>query len=294
VLAHELSLDILPILIYGNGNLVSKQQPFYVKHGVIGHRILQRISPDNKEFEGDCREKSKLIVKHMREEYSILRSRYDTPENHFFYYAVLANYIYKGPILEWYMRIKIKMENNYKFFHDIIPLKASVTDIGCGYGPLCFMLGLLSKDRTVIGIDYDNEKIEIAANGYSANENIRFMYANALDCDIPMSDVFVLNDILHYLPLNDQEKLLLKCASRINEGGIILVRDGDSGNKKDHRITKLTEWFSINLLGFNKSSQAPCFTDSNQFKIWADKMGCSLEIQRNDKITSNTIYLLKK
>lgn len=293
-LANELSIDILPILIYGNGNLVSKQQPFYVKQGIIGYRILPRIAPDNREYSGDCRAKSKLIVRYMREEYATLRSRYDSPENQFFYYAVLANYIYKGPVLEWYMRIKIRMENNYNFFHDIIPLKASVTDVGCGYGPLCFMLGLLSKEREILGIDYDNEKIEIATNCYSASDNINFMHANALDCDFPMSNVFILNDVLHYMSLSDQENLLLKCASKLQKDGIILIRDADRGNIKDHRVTKLTEWFSIDLLGFNKATQAPCFTDSNQFKTWADKMGCSLEVRRNDKITSNTIYLLKK
>lgn len=294
LLAQELSLDILPILIYGNGNLVSKRQPFYVKHGVIGYSVLPRISPDNQKFGNDYRERSKQVAKYFRGEYQLLRNRYDTPENHFFYYSVMANYIYKGPVLEWYMRIKMKMERSYKHFHDLIPLKATVTDIGCGYGPLCYMLGLLSEKRVILGIDYDKEKIEIAQNGYSSNARITFKYANAVDCEIPKSDVFILNDMLHYLPISDQEKLLFKCVSNLEEGGMIIARDGDSGKRDAHRITRLSEWFSINLIGFNKAAQSPCFTNRTQFEIWAEKMGCSLQVERNDKITSNTIYIFKK
>ncbi len=294
LLSKELSLDIIPVLIYGNGNLVSKQQPFYVKHGVIGYRILKRIKADDAVLGDSYQERARVVVKFMRREYELLRSRFDTPQNHFFYYAVLANYIYKGPVLEWYMRIKMKMEKSYRIFHEMIPLDASITDIGCGYGPLCYMLGALSKKRVILGIDYDNEKIEIASNGYSVNAGICFKTADVTECEIAASDVFILNDILHYLPLASQEKLLGKCVERMNDGGMVIVRDGDSGKGDNHRITRLSEWFSINLIGFNKAVQAPCFTDSSQFERWAGSMGCSLEAVRNDRLTSNTIYIFKK
>jgi 1-acyl-sn-glycerol-3-phosphate acyltransferase len=294
LLSKELSLDIIPVLIYGNGNLVSKQQPFYVKHGVIGYRILNRIAAEDNDFGGSYQKRAKLIANFMRREYQLLRSRFDTPQNHFFYYAVLANYIYKGPVLEWYMRIKMKMEKSYRSFHEIIPLDASITDIGCGYGPLCYMLGALSKKRVILGIDYDKDKIEIASNGYSVNERISFKTANATDCEMAASDVFILNDMLHYLPLSDQEILLTRCVDNMNDGGMVIVRDGDAGKRENHRITRLSEWFSINLIGFNKAVQAPCFTDNSQMQLWALSLGCSLEVVRNDRLTSNTIYIFKR
>ncbi len=294
LLSKELSLDIIPVLIYGNGNLVSKQQPFYVKHGVIGYRILNRITADNSDFGDSYQERAKLTASFMRREYNLLRSRFDTPTNHFFYYAVLANYIYKGPVLEWYMRIKMKMERSYRIFHEIIPLDATITDIGCGYGPLCYMLGALSKKRVILGIDYDKDKIEIASNGYSVNERLCFKTANATEYEMAASDVFILNDMLHYLPLSDQEMLLAKCVNNMNDGGMVIVRDGDSGKRRDHRITRLSEWFSINLIGFNKAVQSPCFTDNLQIGQWAGNMNCTLEVLRNDRLTSNTIYIFKK
>ena len=294
-LAEKLSLDILPIIIYGNGNLVSKRQPFYVKQGIIGYRILERILPEsNAGSVSDYSDRSRAVALYMRQEYQKLRLKFDIPENSFFYQAVILNYIYKGPVLEWYMRIKVKMENNYKFFHDMIPLDARVTDVGCGYGPLCIMLGLLSDKRVILGIDYDEDKIEIAKNCYSSKDKIRFEHADAMNYDFPVSDVFVINDMLHYLSERDQKKLIGSVVSKLGDGGVVIIRDADSGKKKDHRITKLTEWFSINLLGFNKAAHSPCFVDKGRFEGWAKELNCSFDYVRNDKITSNTIYLLRR
>ena len=87
-----------------------------------------------------------------------------------FYEALIQNYIYKGPVVEWYIRIKVKMERNYRLFNQLIPVQGQITDIGCGYGPLCYMLSLLSEDREILGIDYDEDKIALAnTDGYATN-----------------------------------------------------------------------------------------------------------------------------
>lgn len=292
-IAEELSLDILPVVIYGNGNLVSKQQPFYVKRGVIGYRILKRISYDSIEYGTDYRDRSKALASIMRNKYSELRSLYDTTSNLFFYQKVMSGYIYKGPVIEWYLRIKMRMENYYAPFHKMIPIDASVTDIGCGYGPLCFMLGVLSPKRVITGIDYDKEKIEIAKGSWLASENINFIHSDALKIGLPKSDVVIMNDVIHYLLPEEQELLIHKAIQSLNFGGFIILRDGDSEKIRYHRITRLSEWFSINVLGFNKAKQSPCFTSSSKIRSIASKYNCMVEEMRNDRVTSNTIYLLK-
>lgn len=37
-LAEQLKLDILPILVYGNGLVSSKRQPLYIKKGIAGFK----------------------------------------------------------------------------------------------------------------------------------------------------------------------------------------------------------------------------------------------------------------
>ena len=44
-------------------------------------------------------------------------------------------------------------------------MKGQITDIGCGLGPLCYMLSMISKERQILGIDYDEDKIAIAQHG---------------------------------------------------------------------------------------------------------------------------------
>ena len=292
-IAEELEMDILPVVIYGNGNLVSKSQPFYVKHGVIGCRILKRIEHSDTSFGTGYRERTKRISEYVRREYSSLRSEYDTPSNRFFYHSVLANYLYKGPVLEWYMRIKMNMERSYEQFHNIIPYNANVTDIGCGYGPLAFMLSALSPARTVTGIDYDQKKTELASASYAAGRNLRFLCEDALMTELSESDVFIMNDILHYLLPHEQELLIRKCVQKLKTGGFVIIRDGDAERTKSHRMTRLSEWFSITLLGFNKASHAPCFIGKSKMAEIALSLNCTIDIKENDKVTSNTVYIIK-
>lgn len=292
-IAEELSLDIIPIIIYGNGNLVSKRQPFYVKRGVIGYKILERISYQDVRFGLDYRERSKSVVALMRKEYRDLRSVNDAPSNLFFMQKIMSGYIYKGPVTEWYLRIKMRMENYYKPFHTIIPAEAVVTDIGCGYGPLCFMLGLLSPDRVVNGIDYDSEKIEMAKSSWISGGNINFTCADALTCNLPLSDVIVINDVLHYLLPEQQESLIIRSVNSLKPGGFIILRDGDSERERDHRITKLTEWFSIKILKFNKASHSPCFTSGSKIREISSRLNCVVVETRNDNLTSNTIFTIR-
>jgi 1-acyl-sn-glycerol-3-phosphate acyltransferase len=290
-IAKELSLDILPVVIYGNGNLLSKRQPFYIKPGTIGYRVLERVTFAERGSLCEYRDLCKQVNKSMREEYSKLRERYDTPENDFFYFATMANFIFKGPVLEWYMRVKIKMERRYSMFHKLIPLNARVTDLGCGYGPLCFMLKLTSPGRVVTGIDYDRDKIEIAKSCYT--KGISFTEGDINMAPIPESDVFIVCDTLHYLLPDNQRAVLKRVVERTADGGFIIIRDGDSERLKKHRVTKLSEWFSINLLNFNKSVQSPCFMGKSEILSAAAELGCSVEVRNNDSYTSNTIYILR-
>jgi len=192
------------------------------------------------------------------------------------------------------MRIKIKMERSYAVFDEIVPKEARITDIGCGYGPLCFMLGLLSEKRSILGIDYDKEKIEIAENSYMAGERIRFKQADALLYDLPESDAFILNDMLHYLPKESQKRLLERVTEKLAKGGVVIVRDADKSDERKHFVTRVSEWFSIKVLKFNKANHDPCFIERVDVERWAKELNCSVEAMKNDKITSNTIYLLRK
>ena len=293
-LAETLQLDILPILLYGNNKIIAKAQPFNIRKGIIYTEILPRIPADDLSFGTTYQERTKRISAYMKEGYARICREKNTTDNPAFYEALIQNYIYKGPVVEWYIRIKVKMERNYRLFNRLIPVQGQITDIGCGFGPLCYMLSLLSEDREILGIDYDEDKIALAQHGWLRNEHLQFRHGNALEYPLPESDVFILNDMLHYMSYEHQRTLLLKCADRLRSQGMIIIRDGNSANTSKHRLTRFTELLSTRIFNFNRTAGELHFTTETQLREIAVTCGMNVEIIPNDKYTSNTIYIFRK
>ena len=293
-LAETLQLDILPILLYGNNKIIAKAQPFNIRKGIIYTEILPRIPADDLSFGTTYQERTKRISAYMKEGYARICREKNTTDNPAFYEALIQNYIYKGPVVEWYIRIKVKMERNYRLFNRLIPAQGQITDIGCGFGPLCYMLSMLSEDRDILGIDYDEDKIALAQHGWLRNEHLQFRHGNALEYPLPESDVFILNDMLHYMSYEHQRTLLLKCADRLRSQGMIIIRDGNSANTSKHRLTRFTELLSTRIFNFNRTTGELHFTTETQLRKIAVTCGMNVEIIPNDKYTSNTIYIFRK
>jgi 2-polyprenyl-3-methyl-5-hydroxy-6-metoxy-1,4-benzoquinol methylase len=193
------------------------------------------------------------------------------------------------------MKVKVRLENNYQLFIDILPKKGSILDIGCGYGFLPYMLAYTSPERVVTGIDYDEEKISIAQNCFDKNANTNFQHVDVMKYDFPTQDAIILNDVLHYLTDDDQVTLLEKCISRLNDSGMIVIRDGVRELEKRHKGTRLTELFSTRILGFNKTaSHGLHFISSQLIESVANRHHLSLSKVDTTKLTSNIIFVLKK
>lgn len=293
-LAEQLHLDIVPVVLYGTGMIISKRQPFYVKQGILCTRILPRILYEDERWGKTYQERTKSISLFFRKTYREMCEQYSTPDNPYFYQKLVSNYLYKGPVEEWYIRIKVRMEGKYAFFNRLVPRQAMVTDIGCGFGPLAYMLMLLSDRRTLLGIDYDADKIAVANHNFARTERIQFVCADVLSYDLPPSDVFILNDMLHYMAYEAQEQLLQTCIARLLPGGFLIIRDGDVEDTKRHWLTRFTELLSTRLLGFNKRKNDLFFPSHEQFFRIAAANGMQIEQQANDRYTSNTLYILRK
>ncbi len=288
--ARELKLDILPILIHGSGHVIPKYEPI-IKTGEINLFIEKRINPDT--LDPNLRTQAKEMRHRLIERYEQIRYQIETPK--YFKHLLVSNYIYKGPVLEHYTRIKTRSEGYYEFFHQQCPIDARITDIGCGYGYMALMLGFLSEKRHITGIDHDCNKIKTASHNAAKPDNVNFICIDALQQELPKSDIFILADVLHYLPKDIQNKLITKCNENLLPNGKIIIRDGNSEMKKKHKGTKLSEFFSVKLLKFNKTAYDTLdFTSLSEIKKTAEKLNLKMEITDNTKHTSNLIYTLSK
>ena len=289
-ISEKLNLDILPIVIQGAGHSVPKGEPF-LKSGSISVNILKRQKLTD--FGKTNKEQAKNFRKFFSAEYDKIVEKYENVD--FYKNKLISNYIYKTPVLENYFRVKIRLEDNYRFFDSILPKAGIITDIGCGYGFLAYMLNFVSPQRKVYGYDYDCQKINTANNNISKNDNLIFECADVIESDIPISDAFIINDVLHYMPKIQQKKLIEKVLNNLAEGGILIIRDGNTEMQKKHKGTVITEIFSTKLLKFNKTNFDELhFTSMSEIKSVVEKLGFNISLIDNTVFTSNQIYVISK
>ena len=291
-LAEKLDADILPIMIHGTNYTLTKKDAL-LKNGQVTLKFLPRIKPTDLQYGNGYAERAKQIGRYFRGEFALLKAEIEQPK--YFREKLIYNYIYKGPVLEWYMRIKTQMEKNYKTFCELVPQQGNILDIGCGYGFMAYMLSFTSAQRKITGLDYDEEKIDTANNCFSKTNNINFVYGDVMEFEFEQYDAIIVADMLHYLPPAEQKQVIEKCISNLNPGGKLIIRDGDADKKAMHKKTKLTEFFSTKLLRFNKTKESGLSFLSGTMirKLAAEKiMDCSE--MPDSKQTSNTIFILKK
>jgi 1-acyl-sn-glycerol-3-phosphate acyltransferase len=291
-LARQLDLDILPVTLYGMGMVMPKTDPFNIRKGQLVVEMLPRISRQQIQQNSD-RDNARYTADMMKRHYAGMTEQYQTTDNPYFGQRLITSYVYKGPVVEWYLRIKLRMEHNYRMFNRLVPRRAVITDIGCGYGFLAYMLASLSEERTVTGVDYDEDKIETANHCFSRNSRLQFVAANAVEYPLQPGDVFILSDMLHYLTPEAQQQLLLQCAEKLLPGGIIIIRDADRNMDREHQLTRLTEFFSTRLLRFNKTDNGLHFLSDRDIHRFAGEHGLEVESANNDRYTSNKVYVLK-
>ncbi len=294
-LAEKLNLDILPIVMHGTGYCMTKGDDLLVKNATVTVKYLDRIAPDNKNYGTNYSERAKKTGRYFREEYNQMRLELEGTK--YYRNQLIKNYLYKGPILEWYLKVKLKLENNYELFNSLIPRKGIIYDIGCGYGYLSYMLHFVSDERIVTGIDHDSEKILVANNCPSKNEKVNFECADIIKYEFKPADVFLLSDVLHYIPKKDQETVIVNCINNLNDNGMIIIRDANSKLKDRHKGTKFTELFSTKVFGFNKTiseSKELYFISSDDIFEIFKKHNMDVEIVDQTKLTSNVVYIIRK
>ncbi len=294
-IAEKLNLDILPIVLHGTGFCMTKGDDLLLKNGTVTAKYLDRISPDNKEYGENYSKRAKGIGKYFREEYNKLR--FELEDTKYYKNQLIKNYIFKGPVLEWYLRIKLRMEKNYELFNSLIPRAAKIYDIGCGYGYLSYMLHFVSEERKITGVDYDNEKIQVAKNCNSKNEYIHFDCADITQYNFEPADVFILSDVLHYFPKEGQEIVVANCIQNLNDGGMVIIRDANTNLKGRHKGTKFSEFLSTKIIGFNKTkdeSKQLYFLSSDDILGMFSKHNMEVEIVDQTKLTSNVVYIIRK
>ena len=290
-IADQYQMDISPVVLHGYGYAMPKND-FVLNNAHITTRILPRIKFDDLSFGNGHRERTKLISAHVKEEYAKYDREHGLTDYH--YNRIHGAFIYKGPIVEWYFRIKWMLEKkNFEHYDKLIPRDGVVYDLGCGYGYLSLYLSARCANREVIGIDYDEEKIEVAQNHYLVNESLSFETGDLRIFEPKPASAIFLNDVLHYMPEDEQLTVLNICARALLPNGTLIIRDGLRDLEEKHGMTKLTEYFSTKLFKFNKTTDKLHFFDREFIEKFAQQNNMSVDYTPASERTSNVLFVLK-
>jgi len=174
-LAEQLGLDILPVVVFGTGEFLGKGV-FWGRPNGFRMKVLPRVAPDNPTFDVSYQERTRLFRRYYIREYAAFRA--EEGDANYYRRLLSLNYVLKGPVLEWYMRVKLKLEGNYELFNRLLPRRGNILDLGCGYGFITYMMMFSGEERFLTGVDYDAEKIALAGASFSACVRIRFETAD--------------------------------------------------------------------------------------------------------------------
>ncbi|MGV3612964.1 MAG: 1-acyl-sn-glycerol-3-phosphate acyltransferase [Fluviicola sp.] len=288
-ISKELNIPIQPLLILGNHE-VNPKNDLIINQGQILIKPLDRLYPQADESYSDF---SKRTVKVMRSGMAVFRKRY--ANSSFYTRKVMENYLLKGPVLEWYVRVKWMMERkNFDYYNALIGSRKRIVDVGCGYGYLSVFLNYFDPSREIIGMDYDEEKVAVADNCVKRSPNLSFQSADIREWELPESDVYFFNDVIHYLRPEEQMELLKKVNTKLGANGIIVIRDGIIEFRDRLKNTKLTETLSTKWFNFNKTTNDLSFLSAKEIERFANENGFGFELIEHSSKTSNVLMILKR
>jgi 2-polyprenyl-3-methyl-5-hydroxy-6-metoxy-1,4-benzoquinol methylase len=116
----------------------------------------------------------------------------------------------------------------FELLVEAVPPRATVLDIGCGGGLFLALLSRLRDD--VRGEGVDNSPLAIRCAQALARDRglpVRFEQRDLERGDWPDGewDVVSIIDVLHHIAPGKQREVLVKAASRVKRGGILIYKD---------------------------------------------------------------------
>ena len=166
-MADQFNIDVLPIYIHGNSELLPKGDNIIYDETltvVIGDRIL----PSNTEFGADYSTRTKNISKFYKNEFSIVRRNLE--DESYFKEKLFLSFLYKE------QEIVKQVENDFNcnksiYFklNQVIDKEAKILHLADDYGQIDVLMCLYQSTRKIESFIEDEEKRGVASTNYIVN-----------------------------------------------------------------------------------------------------------------------------
>ncbi len=124
----------------------------------------------------------------------------------------------------------------------LIPENARLLDLGCGQGLLAALLAAASAPRRAAyrGIELMARDVARAQRALGAACGVQ--QGDIRSADFAAADVVVILDVLHYIPIADQDAVLRRVRDALAGGGVLLLRVGDADAGLPFRLSNWVDW----------------------------------------------------
>jgi uncharacterized protein (DUF2062 family) len=151
-----------------------------------------------------------------------------------------------------------------------------VLDAGAGRGQLGLSLLELGRVTRLSGFDSDPRKVALAQA--AGQGQAHYEVGDLAGFEWPASDSVLLIDVLHYLPIDEQDAVLGRAAASVPIGGRVVVREVDAALGVRSGVTRATEWFTTTI-GLNRARSRLEYRSAREIVDRLESLGCSCEVR---------------
>ncbi|WES96036.1 MMPL family transporter [Chryseobacterium arthrosphaerae] len=190
-LAEQFNLDILPLYIHGNSEVLPKGD-FIIYDGSITVKVGNRISKDDISFGKNYSERTKRINAYFREEFAKLREEIEDED--YFKKILFLSFLYKDT--DVVKEVKKDFNSNKSLYFELnkhISDHANILHIADDYGQKDVLLTLYQAGRRIFSLIQNNDKRAIAAHNYLVKRR-RIKYIRELSEVNKNIDVLLVSD----------------------------------------------------------------------------------------------------
>lgn len=127
----------------------------------------------------------------------------------------------------------------------LLPTQGTILEVGCGPGLVTAYLAQTAPARTLIGVDSQPTQIQRAERlardlGLTGT---RYLLGDPQTAELPtdLAAIYAI-DALHRLPAPAHEELLARLVSRLQPGGVLVIKELTTASLLGTRVAELVDW----------------------------------------------------
>ncbi|HYQ42117.1 MAG TPA: DUF2062 domain-containing protein [Polyangiaceae bacterium] len=173
-----------------------------------------------------------------------------------------------------YVAMKLNTDPITRLLAELSGDWGQVMDAAAGRGQFGLFLWELGRCSKLMGFDSDARKVDVARRAAARHAEFETLDLLALP-ERPL-DTLLLIDVLHYLPLPEQDELLRRAARCVTSGRIV-IRELDAGNAARSAITRAFEWIA-KITGYNRGRAGRHYRPARELVDQLTGSGFSCEV----------------